>query len=91
MKPGLERLREERFTFRQSERKAAEYILAHTMEVINLPITELAEQIGVSEATIVRMCKKVGFRGFQELKITLAMENVSPLKTVHEEIQEKLF
>lgn len=88
MKPSLERLREERFTFRQSERKAAEYILAHTSEVINLPITELAEQIGVSEATIVRMCKKVGFRGFQELKITLAMENVSPVKTVHEEIQE---
>ncbi len=88
MNPGLERLREERFTFRESERKAAEYILAHTMEVINLPITQLAEQIGVSEATIVRMCKKVGFRGFQELKIALAMENVPPLKTVHEAIQE---
>ncbi|NLW56642.1 MAG: MurR/RpiR family transcriptional regulator [Firmicutes bacterium] len=88
MKTGLEKLREERFSFRQSERKAAEYILAHTTEVINLPITQLAEQIGVSEATIVRMCKKVGFRGFQELKIALAMETVPPLKTVHEAIQE---
>lgn len=88
MRKRLDRLREERFSFRQSESKAAEYILAHTMEVINLPITQLAEQIGVSEATIVRMCKKVGFRGFQELKIALAMENVPPLKTVHEAIQE---
>lgn len=88
MSSSLQRLREERFTFRESERKAAEYILANTREVINLPITQLADQIGVSEATIVRMCKKAGFSGFQELKITLAMENVPPLKAVHEEIQE---
>lgn len=88
MRPGLERIREERFNFRDSERKVAEYILAHTMETINLPITELAEQVGVSEATVVRMCKKAGFHGFQELKIALAMENVPPVKTVHEEIQE---
>lgn len=88
MSSSLERLREERFNFRDSERKAAEYILANSREVINLPITQLAEQIGVSEATIIRMCKKAGFSGFQELKITLAMENVPPLKAVHEEIQE---
>lgn len=84
----LEKIREERFFFRESEQKVAEYILTHQKEVINLPITELAEQIGVSEATIVRMCKKIGFRGFQELKIKLALENVQPLQTVHEEIQE---
>lgn len=88
MSTVLERLREERFAFRASERKVAEYILAHAMEVINQPITELAEEAGVSEATVVRMCKKVGFRGFQELKIALAMENVPPVKAVHEEIQE---
>lgn len=88
MSTVLERLREERYAFRASERQVAEYILAHASEVINLPITELAEQAGVSEATVVRMCKKVGFRGFQELKIALAMENVPPVKAVHEEIQE---
>lgn len=73
---------------RESERKVAEHILAHTREAISLPITELAAQAGVSEATIVRMCKKLGFRGFQELKILLAMESVPPLQTVHEEIRE---
>ena len=88
MTSSLERLREERFNFRDSERKAAEYILANSREVINLPITQLAEQIGVSEATIIRMCKKAGFSGFQELKITLAMENVPPLQAVHQEIQD---
>ncbi|OPZ64999.1 MAG: putative HTH-type transcriptional regulator YbbH [Firmicutes bacterium ADurb.Bin506] len=84
----FQRLREEKSTFRDSEEKAADYILGHAGEVVNLPITELAERIGVSEATIVRMCKKIGFRGFQELKINLAIETVSPIQAVHEEISE---
>jgi len=82
------RLREGKSTFRDSEEKAADYILAHSAEVINLPITELAERIGVSEATIVRMCKKIGFHGFQELKINLAVETVKPIQALHEEIAE---
>lgn len=84
----LEKIREERHAFRQSEQKVAEYILTHPREVIGSPITELAEVIGVSEATIVRMCKKIGFKGFHELKISLAAQNVQPLQTVHEQIQD---
>lgn len=88
-KPVFQRLREEKSTFRDSEERVADYILAHAGEVVNLPITALAERIGVSEATIVRMCKKIGFHGFQELKINLALETVSPIQTVHEEISEQ--
>ncbi len=84
----LGKIREGKPTFRESEQKVAEYVLAHPREVVNLPITELAERIGVSEATIVRMCKQIGFRGFQELKINMALEIVNPLQALHEEIQE---
>ena len=87
-KTVMERLIEEKSKLRSSEEKAADYIIAHAREVVNLPITELAARIGVSEATIVRMCQKVGYRGFQELKISLAMEIVSPIQAVHEEISE---
>jgi DNA-binding MurR/RpiR family transcriptional regulator len=62
--------------------------LTRWQEVLHLPITELAEIIGVSEATIVRMCKKMGFRGFQELKIALAMDKVQPIKTVRQAVQK---
>lgn len=84
----LERIKEKKGHFRESEEKVANYILTHWREVLHLPITELAEKIGVSEATIVRMCKKMGFRGFQELKITLVTEKIQPIKTVHEAVQE---
>ncbi len=86
---GLDRIREGRFALRDSERKVAEHLLTHFQEAINLPITELAEQVGVSEATIVRMCKKLGFRGFQELKIKLALEIVQPIHILNEEILEE--
>jgi len=84
----LEKLREEKRNLRESEERVASFILTHWQEVLHLPITELAERIGVSEATIVRMCKKMGLKGFQELKIVLASEKIEPLKTVHEAVQE---
>lgn len=85
----MERLIEGKRYFRSAEEKVADYVIAHAREVVNLPITELAARIGVSEATIVRMCKKLGYRGFQELKINLAVEIVNPIQTVHEEISEE--
>lgn len=87
-KPVFQRIQDAKTTFRKSEEKVADYILAYAGDVVNLPITELAERIGVSEATIVRMCKKIGFRGFHELKINLAIETVKPIQAVHEEISE---
>lgn len=84
----LESIREKKVNLRASEEKVANYVLTHWQEVLHLPITEFAERVGVSEATVVRMCKKMGFRGFQELKITLAMEKIQPVKTLHQAVQE---
>ena len=61
----LERISEKKVALRESEEKVDTYILTHWQEVLHLPITELAKRMGVSEATIVRMYKKMGFRGFQ--------------------------
>jgi len=82
------RLREMKASLRNAEEQVANYILLHHGEIINLTITELAEQAGVSEATVVRMCQKLGYKGFQELKIALALELVKPVQAIHEEIHE---
>ena len=58
----------------KAEKKAADYIISHPEEVLPLSIVELAEQAGCSEATIVRFCKKLGFSGYQEFKISFARE-----------------
>lgn len=82
------RIREMKTSLRNAEEQVANYILLHHGEIINLTITELAEQAGVSEATVVRMCQKLGYKGFQELKIALALELVKPVQAIHEEIHE---
>jgi DNA-binding MurR/RpiR family transcriptional regulator len=55
-----------------SERKAAEFILEHPMEVVQYSIQKLAELSEVSAATIMRLCQKLNMKGFQELKIRIA-------------------
>ncbi|WP_438348599.1 MurR/RpiR family transcriptional regulator [Paenibacillus sp. FA6] len=56
------------------ERKLAERILSTPGEVIHIGITELAEQCGVSPATITRFCKVFHFKGFPDFKVHLASE-----------------
>jgi len=61
--------------FTKSEKQVAEYILNSKKEdIVCSTITELASSCKVSEATIVRFVKKVGFETFQDFKFNLAMD-----------------
>ncbi len=40
-----------------------------------MTISELASNSGVSEATIVRYVKKIGFESFQDFKLNLVLDN----------------
>ena len=59
-------------SFTKSEKKIANYLFEHKDEVIQLPITTMAEECKVAEATIFRFCKKLGFEGYNEFKLALA-------------------
>lgn len=56
----------------QAEKKVADYILDHPKEVLDMNISELAKESNTSDATIIRMCKHIGYTGFYQLKISLA-------------------
>lgn len=58
----------------KKERKAAEAILECPSDVIHMSINDLAKLSGTAETTIFRLCKKLGFSGFQSFKITLATD-----------------
>lgn len=60
--------------FTPTENQIAEYISKHTKEVIDLPLDDLAARLYVSKSTIIRFCKKLGFRGHKELCVQLAKE-----------------
>ena len=55
-----------------AERRAAEWVLEAPAEVVHASIGTAAEHAATSEATVVRFCKKAGFKGYPELRLALA-------------------
>lgn len=43
-------------------------------KLVYMSITELASQLKMAEATVVRFCKKLGYNGFQDFKLSLIKE-----------------
>lgn len=57
----------------RSQNRLLEYILSHDEEAIFLNIEELANRVDVSEATVVRLAKALGFKGFPEFQKELRL------------------
>lgn len=69
-------------------RKLADYIIENERDVIHLSITELAERAGVSETTVIRFCRQLGFEGYQDFKIRTAQGMIPQLSNIHEDLAE---
>jgi RpiR family carbohydrate utilization transcriptional regulator len=69
-----------------AEKKAAEYIQSNKEEIIHLSIAEVADRSRTSEASVIRLCKRLGYKGFQHIKISLAKEVVGWTHQIHEAI-----
>lgn len=82
------KLREIADDLTSAEKKVADYIIRNSDDVIRMSITELAQNSASSESTIVRLCKKLRLRGYQELRMALAQDLVlqSPVKQIHEKV-----
>jgi RpiR family transcriptional regulator, carbohydrate utilization regulator len=66
-------------------RKVADVILRQPEMAIYASVNEVAAVASVSEATVMRFCRILGFKGFQDFKIALAREMVIPSARFHEE------
>lgn len=60
--------------FTAAESKVANYVLEHYDQILNYTITELAEKAGASDASVVRFCKGLGYKGYQDFKINAAKD-----------------
>jgi len=58
--------------------KVASLILRQPEMAIYASVNEVAAAAEVSEATVMRFCRILGFKGFQDFKIALARELVAP-------------
>ncbi|MBP2643495.1 MAG: transcriptional regulator, RpiR family [Firmicutes bacterium] len=85
----LVKIRQGLSTFSPTEQKIGEFILKNPYDVLELSISKLAEKSSVSEASVVRFCRNIGLKGYQELKIMIAGElnnSGEASKTIHKNI-----
>lgn len=59
---------------RKSEQRAADYILDHLNQVRELSLDRLANEAEVSQPTVIRMLKALGFKGYREFRDQLLGE-----------------
>lgn len=89
LKGGLICMKEGLATLKPTERKVAEYILSKPDQVVKYSVQRLADEAGVSEATIIRLSRSLNYKGFQELKLRIAGDLVHSEQTPssYQEIQ----
>ena len=73
--------------FSKTEQRVLDYIVQNPAKVIYLSVAGLAECCGTSDATVVRTCQKLGLAGYQDLKVTLAQDVVTPQQSIHEALR----
>ena len=78
-------------TFSSKEKIIADYILENPKRIIHSTINQIAADLNIAEATVFRFCKRIGYKGYQAMKIAIASESsevVTPMKDIHEKINE---
>lgn len=71
---------------RKSEQQVAWYMLEHTDEIERISLEQLAKKAEVSQPTVLRMLKAVGYTGFKEAKIAFVEERMQKNKKGHYDI-----
>lgn len=72
MTGGLVMLQEMHENLPPSEKKIALYILENPQETITLTASELGKRSSTSSAAVIRLCKSLDLKGFQDLKLRIA-------------------
>lgn len=70
----LLRLQEEIDQLPNALARIAKYILENPEKILRQSVAELGEFAGSGEASILRLCRQIGFTGFRDFKLALAAE-----------------
>ena len=70
----------EYYSFTAAEKKLADYILSAQDCISRMSISELANACSVADATVSRFCRRLGYKGYPDLKIAIANASVHRLE-----------
>ena len=70
-----------------AERKVAECVLAEPKWFVHAAVAEIAERAAVSQPTVIRFCRSLGYKGLPEFKLSLSANiGHEGMPYVHEEL-----
>lgn len=70
----------EYYSFTAAEKKLADYILSAQDCISRMSISELAGACSVADATVSRFCRRLGYKGYPDLKIAIANASAQRLE-----------
>ncbi len=80
----LQKIKEKADSLSRAERQVAQYILDHAELVQTYTISEISINANVSQASVVRFCKRIGIESFKTFQLTLVKE----LSSNHDNIND---
>ncbi|HGM6673569.1 RpiR family transcriptional regulator [Serratia marcescens] len=88
----LLRLRQDLAGYSPTLQKLGNYLLAQPSRAVYLTITELARESATSEASVTRLCRHLGCKGYTEFKMALALslQQSQPEATTRQSATENL-
>jgi len=73
-------------TLRPSERQVAQLVVRDPIRMTRMSMSALAEEASVSEPTVLRFCRRLGFKGFIDFKLALAGDLAGGTPFVDQEV-----
>jgi len=71
-----------------SEAKVARYVMSKPSDVVHQSIAAVAQESRVSEPTVMRFCRSLGCKGYQDFKLDLAVSLAGDTPYVHTSIAQ---
>lgn len=71
----------------RAEQRVADHLLAHPRAFMNEPVAEIARQAEVSQPTVIRFCRSLGFEGLSDFKLKLASGLTGTIPLRHSQVR----
>ena len=75
-------------SLRNLEKRVVEYVQKHMYQVVLLSLNGLAQKCNISDATVLRFCRLLGYLGFADFKISFVPELLRRGKKVYLELDD---
>ncbi|GAA5183809.1 bifunctional transcriptional regulator/glucokinase [Niveibacterium umoris] len=83
----LDKIRSAAVSLSKAEQRVSQLVLARPRTVLNDPIIEIARQAEVSQPTVIRFCRSLGFQGLSDFKLKLASGLTGTVPVRHSQVR----